>query len=1030
LFGVPPVTPTYWRSLGQLDEGPEFRAFLEREFPEGASELPEGVTRREMITLLGASLSLAGLAGCRRPAEEIVPYVTAPEDVVPGIPRFYATTMPFGRSAYGLIVESHEGRPTKLEGNPSHPSTLGASSSRIQASVLGLYDADRSQTVRLKGESKSWADFVTAWGELAKAHAADGGAGLAILSESFASPTLARLAGELRARYPKLQWATYDAVSDESRVAGLRAATGRDLDLTLRLDRASVILALDADPLLTDPEMIRHARGFAAGRRAGSSGGAMNRLYAVEGVYSLTGAMADHRLRLESRQIAPFLAALAARLAPPNAGAASLAGAAVPGVDPRWIDALAKDLLANRGKGLIVAGDRQPAAVHAAVCALNTYLGNTGTTVTYYETKDAVLPSVSSLASLVSAMSGGTVQTLVVLGGNPVFDAPADLDFASALAKVPQSIALGHSVDETSVKTTWHLPRAHYLESWGDARAVGGPLSVVQPLILPLFGGRTAIEVLGLMVGDKERPGYDIVRETWTPILGAAEFDTKWNRVLHDGLLAGSELPEVVPNLTAEPLAELARSIGGGAGATGSQGGLEVVFLPSPALHDGRFANDGWLQELPDPLTKLTWDNPALVSPKTAETLGLSSGDVVRLDYAGRSLELPVWLLPGMADGVVALTLGYGRSHAGRIGSGVGFDAFTVRTSKTPGFDSGASLSRLGRTYPLSATQEHGSMEGRPVVRESTLAELHSKSAAAAEPSGGAHAEGSAPAAKEGGGSSGVFPEHPEHFSLWKEHTYDQGHQWGMTIDLNSCIGCNACMVACQSENNVPVVGKIQVAKGREMHWIRLDRYFSGEPSGSPEVVFQPVPCMHCEDAPCEQVCPVAATVHNGEGLNVMVYNRCIGTRYCSNNCPYKVRRFNFFNFTKDTPEILELAMNPDVTVRARGVMEKCTYCTQRINRVKIDARLGGRELQDGDVKTACQQACPAQAIEFGDIRDSASRVAKAKADPRNYALLEELNTKPRTTYLTKVRNPNPDLEGAPTNATAWHAAKEARPVA
>ncbi len=521
------MTPTYWRSLGQLDEGPEFRAFLEREFPEGASELPEGVTRREMISLLGASLSLAGLAGCRRPVEEIVPYVTAPEDVVPGIPRYYATTMPFRRSAYGLIVESHEGRPTKVEGNPAHPSTLGASSSRVQASVLGLYDADRSQTVRLKGEAKSWADFVTAWGELAKAHAADGGAGLAILSESFASPTLARLAAELRARYPKLQWATYDAVSDESRVAGLRSATGRDLDLMLRIDRASVILALDADPLLTDPEMIRHARGFAAGRRAGASGGAMNRLYAVEGVYSLTGAMADHRLRLESRQIAPFLAALAARLAPPNAGAASLAGTGVPGVDPRWIDALAKDLLANRGKGLIVAGERQPAAVHAAVCALNRYLGNTGTTVSYFETKDAVLPSVSSLAALVAAMQAGAVQTLVVLGGNPVFDAPADLDFASALAKVPQSIALGHSVDETSVKTTWHVPRAHYLESWGDARAVGGPLSVVQPLILPLFGGRTAVEVLGLMVADKDRPGYDIVRETWTPILGAAEFDNE-----------------------------------------------------------------------------------------------------------------------------------------------------------------------------------------------------------------------------------------------------------------------------------------------------------------------------------------------------------------------------------------------------------------------------------------------------------------------------------------------------------------------
>ena len=717
------MSRTYWRSLAQIEDSPESRAFLEREFPEGASELPEGVTRREMMMLLGASLSLAGIAGCRRPVEEIVPYVTAPEEFVPGVPRYYTTTMPFRRSAYGLIVESHEGRPTKIEGNPSHPSTLGASCSLVQASVLGLYDPDRSQSVMQQGTRRSWSDFVAAWEKLSEAHAADGGAGLAVLSESFSSPTLARLASEFRARYPQAIWATYEAISDENRLAGLRSATGRDLDLLLRIDRASVILALDADPLLTDPEMIRHARGFADGRRAGASGGVMNRLYAVEGVYSLTGAMADHRLRLESRQIAPFLAALAARLVPPAAGAASLAGADVPGVDPRWIDALAKDLLANRGKGLIVAGERQPAAVHAAVCALNTSLGNTGTTVSYYETKDAALPSVSSLTSLVSAMRGGAVQTLVVLGGNPVFDAPADLDFASAMAKVPHSITLGHTIDETSSKAEWHIPRAHYLESWGDARAVGGMLSVVQPMILPLFGGRTPVEVLGLMVAGKDRPGYDIMRETWKPILGDAEFDRKWNRVLHDGFLAGSELPEVVPDLTATPLADLARLVGAGAPAGGA-GGLEIVFLPSPSLHDGRFANDGWLQELPDPLTKLTWDNPALVSPTTAGTLGLASGDVVRLDYAGRSLELPVWILPGMADGVVALTLGYGRQRAGRIGSGVGFDTFTVRGSQAPGFDSGVKLTRLGRTYPLSATQEHGSMEGRPVVRESTLAAL------------------------------------------------------------------------------------------------------------------------------------------------------------------------------------------------------------------------------------------------------------------------------------------------------------------
>ncbi len=835
------MSRTYWRSLAQIEDRPEFRSALEREFPEGASEIPEGITRRDMMMLVGASLSLAGLTGCRRPVEEIVPYVNAPEEIVPGIPRYYATTMPFHRSAYGLIVESHEGRPTKIEGNPSHPSTLGASSARIQASVLGLYDPDRSQSVVLQGKRKSWNDFVAAWGQLSEAHAADGGAGLAVLSESFSSPTLARLVSELRGRYPRLQWATYDAVSDESRLAGLRLATGRDLDLVLRLDRASVILALDADPLHTDPEMVRHARGFADGRRAGASGGGMNRLYAVEGVYSLTGAMADHRLRLESRAIAPFLAALAARLAPPAAGAAPMEGAGAPGVDPRWIDALAKDLLANRGKGLIVAGERQPAAVHAAVCALNTYLGNTGQTVTYYETKDTALPSVESLASLVAAMKGGTVQTLVILGGNPVFDAPADLDFASAMSKVPNSIALGHTVDETSSKAKWHIPRAHYLESWGDARAAGGPLSVVQPLILPLFGGRSAVELLGLLASGQDRPGYDIVRETWNPIVGDDEFDKKWNRVLHDGLLPGSELPEVVPDLTAQPLAELGRLRAEGASASQaapqSPSDLEIVFLPSPSLHDGRFANDGWLQELPDPITKLTWDNPALVSPKTAESLGLASEDGIGLEYEGRSLELPVSILPGMADGVVALTLGYGRSHAGRIGSGVGFDVYPMRSSRAPGFGSGAKVTKLGAhlsAFGNPGPRQHGGAPPRPGVDPHRTPDRRRPPR---RRKAGARMRVIAEHAPKGGkvpGALGVFELEPHHFSLWKEHTYDQGPQWGMTIDLNACIGCNACMTACQSENNVPVVGKTQVAKGREMHWIRVDRYFSGDPVRQP----------------------------------------------------------------------------------------------------------------------------------------------------------------------------------------------------
>jgi MoCo/4Fe-4S cofactor protein with predicted Tat translocation signal len=630
----------YWRSPEQLEDGPASREFLEREFQAGASELPDGMTRRDMMLLVGASLSLAGLAGCRRPVEEIVPFVTAPEEAVPGVPRYYATTMPFGRSGYGLIVESHEGRPTKIEGNPAHPSTLGASSARVQASVLGLYDPDRSQAVRQGGESKAWSDFVLPGPSCPKAHAADGGAGLAVLSESFASPTLARLASDFRSRYPRALWATYEAVSDENRLAGLRAATGRELDVLLRFDRASVILALDADPLLTDPEMIRHARGFAAGRRAGAAGQAMNRLYAVEAVYSLTGAMADHRLRLESRQIAPFLAALAARLGAPGAAGQ----AAVPGVDPRWINALAADLLANRGGGLIVAGERQPPAVHAAVCALNTFLGNTGTTVTYYEPTDAALPSVGSLGALVSAMNAGTVQTLVVLGGNPVFDAPADFDFGTAMARVPQVIALGHAVDETSSRAAWHIPRAHYLESWGDARAAGGTLSVVQPLILPLFGGKSVVEVLGLMAAGEERSAYDAVRETWRSILGEADFDKAWNRVLHDGLLSGSELPEVAAALSANPFAELAPGAGTAAGEAAGEPGTRVPAIgvgPRRPVRERRVAAGASRSAHQAHLGQ----SRARESEDGADARAGKRGRVA-CRLRGRSLELAVWPSP------------------------------------------------------------------------------------------------------------------------------------------------------------------------------------------------------------------------------------------------------------------------------------------------------------------------------------------------------------------------------------------------
>jgi MoCo/4Fe-4S cofactor protein with predicted Tat translocation signal len=985
----------YWRSQRQKEQDPAFLEVLHREFPEGASEPPDGMTRRDILTLLGASVSLAGLAACRRPVHHIVPFVEPPEQVIPGVPRHYATTMPFGRSAVGLVVESHEGHPTKIEGNPRHPGSLGASSVRAQAAILNLYDPDRGQHLTQAGQPKAWADFAAAWKEMEKELAGNGGAGLAVLSESFASPTLARLRAAFLSRFPRATWAVWEPASDENILAGIKAATGRDLEPHLAVERARVIVALDADLFLLDPESIRHGRGFAAGRRAGTTGGAMNRLYAVEGPYSVTGSMADHRLRMPSGHVAGFVAALARAVGAPGAPVGA------DGLDEsgrRFLAAVASDLKQAPGQGLVVAGPRQPAAVHAAVAAINAALGNTGTTVVYRDPAHAALPSQASLQALAGALAGGAVSTLVVLGGNPVFDAPADLKLAEAMGKAKERIVVSDRIDETAALATWYVPRAHFLEAWGDARDAFGTLSVVQPLILPLYAGKSDAEVLALL-GGADEPGYDLVRQTWKPILGEADFEKKWNRVLHDGLLPESAPAPVAATVSASAMAGLAALASGAR----DDGGIELSFQPSNAVHDGRFANNGWLQELPDPITKITWDNPALLSPKTAKSIGVGNEDVVRVEHEGRSLDLPVFVVPGQADGTVVVTLGYGRRAAGRVGNGVGFDAYRLRGVAAPWIAAGARLSKTGDRALLASTQEHGSMEGHPLVLEGTVEEFRRKPDFAQEIAAGPHEE-AAPA--------GEGHQEPRGLSLFKERSYDTGPQWGMTIDLNTCVGCNACVVACQSENNVPVVGKDQVRRGREMHWLRLDRYFTGDPEGDAPAVMQPLPCMQCENAPCEQVCPVAATVHDSEGLNVMVYNRCIGTRYCSNNCPYKVRHFNFYNFTKDTPEVVKLAQNPDVTVRARGVMEKCTYCTQRINAVKIDAKVKGVALEDGAIKTACQQACPSDAITFGNLKDANSRVAKEAASPRNYSLLAELYTKPRTTYLAKLRNPHPDLVG------------------
>ncbi len=991
-----PNDPTYWRSLEQRAGDPAAQAFAEREFPEGASELPE-VSRRTMLTLLGASMSLAGLAACRRPVEMIVPYVNAPEEVIPGVPRHFATTMPLGLDAYGVVVESHEGRPNKIEGNELHPATAGRSNVFIQATTLTLYDPDRSQTPLRYSEPSTWEAFRSAWAAIAEQ--LGDGSGLAILTESWASPTKARLTAAINARYPNAMWAAYESVSDENIYQGIEQATGTAMRPLYHFDKAKIILALDADPLQTESDNVRNTAGYARGRHVEGTHDSMSRLWAVEGVHSVTGANADHRLRLASHKIGQFVAALGARL-----GVLGMSGSMPDGVDAAWVAALVDDLARHEGESLIVAGRRQPPAVHAAVYALNAALGNLGHTLDCRELADAAVPSRARMAALVAAMQSGAVTNLVILGGNPVYDAPADLGFEAALERVTSSIHLSDHVNETSQKVHWHLPRAQFLEMWSDARSADGTMSVVQPLIQPLFGGKSDEEILGLIAAGPDpesgaiRSGYSLVRATWNALLGDDEM--RWNRVLHDGVLADSALPAKTP-----PASSVV------APAAAATAGLEIVFAASPAVYDGRYANNAWLQELPDSMTKITWDNAAMLSPVTAAARGVGNGDLVRVTHRNAEIELPVWVQPGQADDTLVLALGYGRTAAGRVGDGVGVDAGRLRHADAMDFDSGATLTKVGDGYEFGQTQDHGSLEEpqftllgkkmntpykRPMVREASLADYREHPHFAAE-----------------------MVKVPHYEQMWDApRKYDSGYQWAMTIDLNACTGCNACVIACQAENNIPVVGREQVHRGREMHWLRLDRYFSGDES-DPQTVFQAVPCMHCENAPCEQVCPVAATTHDSEGLNTMIYNRCIGTRYCANNCPYKVRRFNFFNFTKDTPEIVKMAQNPDVTVRSRGVMEKCTYCVQRINAGRIDAKLEDREIADGEVRTACQQACPANAIEFGNINDPDSKISQAKKSDRNYAMLAELLTKPRTTYLAKLRNPHPDLAPESTFTTA-----------
>ncbi len=986
----------YWRSLEELADTEGFRDLLHREFPRQASEWQDGVGRRRFLQLMGASLALAGLSACtRQPAEQIVPYTHPPEAIVPGRPLFFATAMTIGGVADGLLVESHEGRPTKIEGNPDHPASLGATSVFAQASVLGLYDPDRAQTITYLGDIRPWSAFLGEAQNALAGQRGSKGAGLRILTETVTSPTLAQQIKTLLAEFPAARWIQYEPINRDNARAGAILAFGEDVNTIYHFDKADVILSLDADFLDCGPGHLRYTRDFAARRKLQEGGNKkdweMNRLYVVESALTNTGASADHRLPLGPSQIESFARVVAAEL--------GVQGVKKERESPgsKWAAALARDLLKARDRSLVIAGEYQPPVVHALAHAMNHALGKAGATVTYTAPIEAESNSMgdqtAALRELAGEMEAGRVDTLVVIGGNPVYNAPADLKFGERMNKVRLRIHLGLHHDETSDLCHWHIPEAHYLEAWSDARAYDGAVSIIQPLIAPLYHGRSAHELIAAFGNQPEKSGYEIVRDYWKSQRAPGDFDQFWRKTLRDGFVENTALPAKRVTLNASALQAQE-------GRMPALPGLEIVFRPDPYVHDGRFANNGWLQELPRPITKLTWDNAALISPATAERLGLAYeissrggehgqvfADVVELQFQGRAVRAPVWIMPGHADNCVTAHLGFGRTRAGNTGNGAGFNAYLIRTSGEPWFGAGLNLRKTGERYALANTQLHHNMEGRELVRAASLDEYrqHPDFAHRTEP---------APA---------------KDHTLYQNFEYP-GYAWGMAIDLNACVGCNACVVACQSENNIPVVGKTEVMHGREMHWLRIDRYHEGNPD-NPQTFFQPVPCMQCENAPCEEVCPVGATAHSSEGLNDMVYNRCVGTRYCSNNCPYKVRRFNFLLFQDWETPSLKLLRNPDVTVRSRGVMEKCTYCVQRINAAKIQAEKEGRAVRDGEIVTACQGACPAEAIVFGNINDKESRVAKLKAEPRNYGLLAELNTRPRTTYLAAVRNPNPELE-------------------
>src|SRR5450432_4157264 len=944
--------PEYWRSLEELAGSEDFQQALHREFPKGASEWVDSVSRRGFLKVMGASLGLAGMTGCvRLPFEPIVPYVRQPENVIPGRPMFYATASTLGGYASPILVESHLGRPTKVEGNDQHPASLGGTDIFAQASILGMYDPDRSQSVVSMGDQRSWQAFLGAIRGPLSAQKGLQGAGIRILTPTISSPTLADQLRNFLKIYPRAKWHVYEPVNRDNVLEGAKLAFGQPVETRYDLSKADVIVSLDADFLYAGfPGNTKYIRDFAKRRNPDAP---MNRLYVVESTPTTTGAKADHRAVVRASE---FFRAI------------SYNDAVLSSVE--FTKAFSRDLDAHAGAGAVIVGDHLPPEVHAAAHRLNHSLGNVGTTVFYTDPVDAnPVNQTESIKDLVADMRAGKVDLLAILGGNPVYDAPADLNFADALtnSKIPLRVHHGLYQNETAELCQWHVNETHELESWGDARAYDGTVSIIQPLIAPLYNGKSALEFVALLSGQADATGYDLTRAYWQKQHSGADCEQFWRKSLHDGWIAGTTFgPKYLRFASVSPkIGELPKS---------DPNAIELNIRRDPTVYDGQFSNNGWLQELSKPMTKLTWDNAVLIGPKMAERLQIKAKDVVELELNGKKVTGAVWIQAGHPDNSATIFLGYGRKRAGRVGTAQGFDAYALRTSAAPWIATGLQIRKTGETYELASTQGYQSMDTpdgghRPLVREATLEEYRKEPEFAKE------------------------EQPPKELTLYEPYPYEkEDYSWGMTIDLNSCVGCNNCMIACQSENNIAVVGKEQTAIGRHMHWIRVDAYYQGDRE-NPKAFFQPVPCMQCENAPCEVVCPVGATNHSPEGLNDMVYNRCVGTRYCSNNCPYKVRRFNFLLYQDWNTPSLKLGRNPDVTVRSRGVMEKCTYCVQRINAAKIETEKQDRKVRDGDIVTACQQACPADAIVFGDLNDPNSRVATLQAEVRNYSLLGELNT-------------------------------------